>query len=220
MSESSPFLQACAEWKKAEQQKSSFGFVKLGIKAGVPIRVRFLDAAPLKRVLHYESLKGTTVICPEHDCLFCSRGDKRVDRFFINVVDRADDRVKVLEFSAALRDEMFEMVKELAASGESKELLDPRNYDLVITRTGTGKDTRYAVAKMDGKLTATDYKSYDLEKYLVPMNPKEMVNKQESRPAPVEVEKPVGDFGTEPPPVVPSVPDTDENPLDIGDLDL
>jgi len=220
MAEPNAFLDVCNAWKRTENEQSTFGYVKLRIGADQRVQVRFLDAAPVKRFLHY--LNNKPIICPEHECLYCSRGDNAAPKFFINVVDRQDDRVKVLEFSLALRDQIIELVESLVTSPEKEAVSDPRQYDIVLSRTGKGqKDTRWGAAQLANvPFTSGNYQPYELDKFLTPMDPELMVQKQNERPVPVESSKPIVDFSEAPKAVVPSISDKVVNPLGDASVEL
>ncbi len=152
-----------------EGTRSGLPFPLLKLKEGT-YRVRILDAKPVKRGVHFESMANKAVICPgaEQGCPFCARRDKVQLRHYVNVLDRQDSRVKVVRYSSAMADRLADLI---AVEG------DPRLYDIQITRMGKGiSDTTYAVAKTGetGPLTAGPLERFDLETLLKPMPVEEM----------------------------------------------
>src|SRR3972149_9290602 len=82
------------------KSEGRYEFPILKFQDGVTYQVRILDAVPVKRYVHFKSVKDRTVVCPGIDkCLFCMRGeDAAVNASHINVIDRMDGKVKVLRF--------------------------------------------------------------------------------------------------------------------------
>lgn len=117
---------------------------------------------------HWFAKVQRTAVCPgEKECPVCSHSDKEKflkhartlreqkqekeakelfrkvfnaynprPTYAINVIDRADGKVKIWKFSRTIKKQIEEIAKKYG---------DPSNYDLVITKTGKGKETRYTV---------------------------------------------------------------------------
>lgn len=157
--ESNRYLDALKKWQPEEGDGSGVPF--LSLKEG-SYKLRFLDEEPVCRNVHFESLGKKPVICPENGCLFCMRGDAKTFCIYSNVVDRSDNKVKVMRYTKGLANELSQL---LAVAG------DPRYYDIHVTRTGKGKsDTRYAVAQDGPKEGTLKVNKFDLNEVLKPMS--------------------------------------------------
>ncbi len=104
----------------------------------------------------------------------------------MNVVDRKDDKVKVLIYSPAVLDEMAKMVEKVSEGSEDKETNHPKHYDVAIVRTGTTRhNTRYVATPIaDQPFEAGNYTPYNLGKLngLTPMPPQEMAKYKGQKP--------------------------------------
>lgn len=161
------------EWQNYLDQWSNSSdsgpFPLLKLKSGGAYQVRIIDPKPVHRFVHFESLPKKAVICSDDGCFFCSRGDKRTIRHYVNVLDRADGKLKVLSFSNALLEPLREKMAEKKAG-------DPDGYDIIIKRFGEQKETRYSVeilAPSPAELNGTQ--PYKLEELLTPMGNDEIV---------------------------------------------
>ena len=164
----SGFLDCLNKWAPSED--GGLGFRLLRIKPG-SYSVRILDAVPTKRDVHFESIPDERVICPQEGCLFCARNDKKTRMYYVNVLDRKDNTIKVLAFTKGVVDPL----REVLAASE-----DPRGFDISIVRTGTSReDTRYEVSKIDRSpaVDVDNLKLYNIEKLLQPMDPDMMATK-------------------------------------------
>lgn len=87
---------------------------------------------------------------------------KRRMKFAINVIDRADGQVKILDKGLAV-------FRELKKFQDNPEYGDLRNYDITITRTGEGLNTEYSVvpARQNTDLTEEELalELFDMEEY-------------------------------------------------------
>ena len=162
-----------ARWLDGDSGKteSRYEYPLLKIQEGVIYQVRILDIAPIKRHVHFNSIPNRSVICPGVKCLFCLGGtDAAVSQAYVNVLDRMDGTVKVHRFRVGTGFGS-ELAKLLSAEG------DPSKYDIRIVRTGMKKDTRYALARVDGEAAPSEEamrSRHDLETLLKPMTITEM----------------------------------------------
>jgi len=116
---------------------------------------------------HWINKVQRTVVCPGKDCPICSHPDRQkfLDKakalrqagneeqakalfrktfetydprpqYAINVIDRKDGKVKVWKFSRTIKEHVMNIAGKYG---------DVNNYDLIITRTGKGRDTEYSV---------------------------------------------------------------------------
>jgi len=167
----SKFLECLNQWA-ASSDELGLGYSLLKLKEGT-YKVRILDEFPISKDVHFESIVKRTIICPGAGCLFCARGDRISKRSYVNVLDRADNKVKVMPFSIGLKEPLSQILVEAAKQlGTS----DPRMFDLVIVRTGKGQsDTRYSVALSGGiEPLSEEYTHHNLEEVLKPMPIDEM----------------------------------------------
>lgn len=125
-----------------------------------------LDARPVRCYQHFNGGKKL-LICSEDNCPFCRDDTRREEFWFTNVLIRAKGKVKVWRYT---KNPAGELHKVLSREG------DPRKYDVGITRTGTGRNTRYNIVRIEHKVPVQVDKSklYDLEKLLQPMSEDEM----------------------------------------------
>jgi len=87
-------------------------------------------------------------------------------RYAINVLDRKDDKIKIWKFSRTLKETI------MAITGENG---DPNGYDLVITRKGKDKNTKYSViAARDSEPLTEEQKALTPFKLAVILKPTEV----------------------------------------------
>ena len=145
-----------------------FGFPLLKLREGMTI-VRMLDKPPVHREIHFESIRGRAVICPEANCIFCLNGDPKQGYFYVNVLHRPANTHKVLSFSDAAARSLKELLRTSTGT--------PENYDIAFVRTGTGReDTRYCVYRGIEEPLTIAVQLYDLETLLKPTPVEEMYN--------------------------------------------
>lgn len=152
---------------------------KIYLVAGKKLKVRVLDKAPVRAFLHFGSMGRRPVVCPQEGCPLCLRGENIATMWYINVLDREDDKVKVLEFKDQVREKIEKLMRELQKTAKSSFDVDPRYFDLVLLRTGnTQNDTRYEAAKdgeSDKGLPDDMYNQrHDIGKVVRPMSVSEM----------------------------------------------
>lgn len=160
------FLDYADKWAGSND---SGPFPILKLRSGVRYQIRILDRKPTFKYVHFESLPNKTVICSPDGCFFCNRGDKRTVRHYVNIIDRADGKIKVFPFSNALLEPMREKIVE-------KQAGDPDRYDMVISKQGEKKETRYSVEILNPTpLELNGATLYNLEELLKPMGTEEIV---------------------------------------------
>jgi len=107
---------------------------------------------PSEIQVHWEkSVDGSTkkVLCLGVDCPLCKVGRTPTLRYQVQVIDRSDGNVKVLEGGKAI----FNAIKAYAVD---QDYGDPTMYDLKIKKEGVGRDTRYTVVASPKKTPLTD----------------------------------------------------------------
>ena len=122
----------------------------LKLKAGQN-QVR-LVSNPYECQVHWEdTVDGThkRIVCNGPGCLICNAGHTPQKRFQVLVIDRNDGEVKILEGGNAI----FNQIKTYAMDTDYG---DPRNYDIKITKNGSGRDTRYTVVPSPKQFPLSD----------------------------------------------------------------
>ena len=122
----------------------------LKLKAGQN-QVR-LVSNPYECQVHWEdTVDGThkRIVCNGQGCLICNAGHTPQKRFQVLVIDRNDGEVKILEGGNAI----FNQIKTYAMDPDYG---DPRNYDIKITKNGSGRDTRYTVVPSPKQFPLSD----------------------------------------------------------------
>ena len=115
-----------------------FTFKSLKLEDGKTIRVRILEK-PIQKFQHYTD-ENRIVMCIGKGCPFCSRKQIRADYYWANVLDRADNTVKMLRFPRGLLKPLAALVKKEG---------DPRSCDISISRTGKKKGTSYVITRVE-----------------------------------------------------------------------
>lgn len=172
---SNAFLDHHNSWKANHDQGGGYGFPMLKVKVGI-MQFRVLDEKPVSRVFHYRNNGGRPVICSEDECLFCLRGYKPTTQHFLNIVDRSDDKVKVLAYSAAAATAIADLIEEVAKSEDPARSKNshPTKYDIELTRTGTTReDTRYKAVSVEKKFSPDAYTPHEIVSKLTPLTVEE-----------------------------------------------
>jgi hypothetical protein len=102
--------------------------------------------------VHYDTKTRKSVICIGKDkCPFCQKGEIPRVQFLGWVIDRSDNRVKLLRIGY----KVFQQIGELAKSEEYAFDTIP-DYDITIRRSGRGLDTIYSVLPARQNTPLTD----------------------------------------------------------------
>ncbi len=155
--------------------------------------VRILDSVETKKYAHFVG-RGW-LECLDEECPICQNNRRilyenpedyrtvegwcpRRPRFYLNVLDRADNKVKVLSCGPRLIEDLKVMSK--AIRNESDERIDIRNYDWSLTVKGSGRDKEIIPShRFFGKETEVDLQGqtlYDLDKCIITLTPSEMLD--------------------------------------------
>ena len=105
------------------------------------------------------------VICPGAGCPICKVGHTPQIRYQVQVIDRADGKVKVLEGGPTI----FNAIKNYAVD---PDFGDPTSYDFKIKKEGSGRETKYTViaAPKRTELTAAEKEMVANAKSLAEVN--------------------------------------------------
>jgi len=101
--------------------------------------------------IHWEKgLDGQAkkIICPGKGCPICKIGHVPQSRYQVQVIDRADGKIKILEGGVTI----FNQIKECAMDDDFG---DPTQYDFKIKKEGTGRDTKYSLRPVPKKVPLT-----------------------------------------------------------------
>lgn len=92
------------------------------------------------RNVHYSKDWGRNyIVCCGDGCPACATGNLPKLHYYINILDRKDDKLKILKFGITLKRKFQNIVQKYG---------DITTYDTIITRTGLNLDTKYEVLPM------------------------------------------------------------------------
>jgi len=151
-------------WGDNEQEKKIFDgagqsdIVRLSMKEA-KYTIRVLGGYKLYR-FHWVAAVNRSVNCDGINCPICSAGERGQLRYVVNILDKADGKVKLWEFGRRVK---------VAIENIAENYGDPSGYDLIVIRKGmSAEDTVYTVlpARDPKPLTAEEnaLPKYDLEK--------------------------------------------------------
>lgn len=121
-------------------------------------RVRVVGR-PSEIEVHWEKgVDGSNkkVICLGSGCPICKAGHAPTVRYQVQVIDRTDNEVKILEGGKSI----FNSIKAYAVDPEYG---DPTKYDVKIQKEGSGRETRYTVMASPKKDPLTDEEQSKVE---------------------------------------------------------
>ena len=124
-------------WSNIKTGGNGEGTPFLKLKTGEN-KVRIVDL-PFETQIHWEdTIDGAKkkVICPGAGCPICKEGHIPQKRFQVLVLDREDNKIKILEGGVSI----FKQIKELAMDTDYG---DPTLYDIKIKKEGQGRETKY-----------------------------------------------------------------------------
>jgi len=116
-------------------------------------RIR-VGSAPSKVFQHWEKTldnKAKKITCIGQDCPLCKLGHQPTIRYQMKILDKVDPdspQAKILETGASV-------IKQISHCVNDPELGDPTQYNLKITKSGIGRDTRYMVLASPKKYPLT-----------------------------------------------------------------
>ena len=141
-------------WSAVAKESSSSGngagtdFMKL---ENGDNRIRIVSA-PARINAHWEKTvdgKNKKVVCPDHDCPLCEKGERATARYQIQVIDRADpDKIKVLDCGK-------QVMNAISVFTADPDYGDPTEYDIKIKKEGSGRDTHYSAVAVPRKVPLT-----------------------------------------------------------------
>jgi len=150
-------------WKDNEQEQEIFSgqggdILRLAMKEG-KYTIRVLGGPKLFRT-HWIDSVNRSINCDGINCPVCQSGTRGSLRYVVNVIDRADGKVKIWEFGRRVK---------VAIQNIAEDYGDPTGYDLIVRRTGMeAENTVYTVtpAREATALTEADASlpKYDLDK--------------------------------------------------------
>lgn len=121
---------------ESEAKKQGLGGEYFRLQSGEN-KIRILtEAEPFKE--HFVDNAPSVMCVGEKRCGYCKAGSKASVKIMLYVLDRADEEIKL----ATMPFSIFKQLGELARSSEwGFDDLPP--YDVMITKRGEGKETRY-----------------------------------------------------------------------------
>lgn len=104
--------------------------------------------------------------CPGDGCPLCEIGKKSIKRYAFKVINRANEQVYILETGGMI-------MNEIKKNAQNPIYGNPLNYDILISKTGTGKQTKYTVIASPNKIPITPSETQglaemDIDKYIKP----------------------------------------------------
>jgi len=110
---------------------------------------------------HNDSVLKRRVICLGKDyCPYCKKGEKSSVRFYVWVIERKTNKIKLFEFGYSI----YEQIKDIRAKEDyAFDGIPP--FDFEITRKGEGLSTKYKVlpCRNDSKLTEEEQSMIEKE---------------------------------------------------------
>lgn len=139
-------------WDEIPSSNDGNGLEYLVLKPGInQIRIA---GQPSKLEIHWENdLNGgkKKIICLGAKCPICKKGvgHEPQIKFQVKVIDRAENKIKVLECGK----QIIKSIKEYAMDSDYG---DPTKYDIKIKKEGSGRDTKYSVMPVPNKSNFTE----------------------------------------------------------------
>lgn len=183
-----------------QPSKSSAAVPFIKLKEGQN-RLRIVSG-PVERYSHFLSSEKRSVQCTERpDCQYCAEGIRVNHDYFLLAISRneqlenktSDGQVgeptaKLVRFAPSLYADYFNL-----SQNPDWEFDEVPDYDIVITRTGTGLDTRYSITPGTKKeLSETDKKvvtnSKTAEEWVNEALGGQMIPKKESASKEIDIE--------------------------------
>ncbi len=152
---------------RADTEANYEGTPSLKIKDGETVQVRFISKRKEAKA-HWDAHPSKKrIICPKTDnpanpCLVCDLaaedGNKDIKarwRCYIIVIDRADGKLKIWDFSLETKQKIHAIISNRSDINSTNPL---SNYEIRISRKGEGLDTEYSlvVAKTATELSEED----------------------------------------------------------------
>lgn len=103
--------------------------------------VRFIGNYVFRNVHYISTSKIRYIICCGEDCPLCAAKNNPRLSYYCNIYDRSDKKVKILRFGVRIRKALYNLYRRYG---------DLSNFDIIITREGTGLDSEYTVLPLLG----------------------------------------------------------------------
>jgi hypothetical protein len=101
--------------------------------------------------------KFASSICGGENCLECQSGNKSKNRYAWIVIDRKDEKVKILEVG-------WSVYEQLLALAKDEEYGELQGYDIKIKKTGESLETSYQVVASPKKTAISEDEKANIEK--------------------------------------------------------
>ena len=98
--------------------------------------IRILGSYIFRNIHYVPDAQIRYIICCGEGCPLCAAGNKPKLSYYVNIFDRADNKVKILRFGVTVRKALYNLYRKYG---------DLSQFDIIITREGTGLDTQYSI---------------------------------------------------------------------------
>ena len=123
-------------WDETKEEAAAFGKASYKTLEDGPNQLRILGTYVFRSMHYYPEGRIKHIQCAGEDCPLCATGDVPKFSYYINVLDRVDDEVKIMRFGKTIKNQITNIAKSYG---------DPTEYDLIIMREGKGLATKYNV---------------------------------------------------------------------------
>jgi len=145
-------------WEDSAQEKEIFGKDEFKTLDEGDNLIRLLGQYIFRNVHYVPEAKMKYILCMGDGCPLCAAGNMPKLHYYINILDRKDENIKILKFGITLKRKFQNLVQKY---GEITE------YDIVITRKGTKLDTTYEVLPMkESKVISEDLKKKMIDNFI------------------------------------------------------
>jgi len=121
-------------------------------------QIRLIGKYIFRNVHYNPEWKMKYISCCGNGCPICEKGDLPKLHYYINVIDRKSNTVKIMKFGITLKRKFQNLNAKYG---------DLTQFDIIITRTGTKLDTKYEVLPtMDKRPLTEEEKTKVLNSYI------------------------------------------------------
>lgn len=145
-------------WEDSKEEKEILGKDEFKVLAEGDNQVRLIGKYVFRNVHYNPEWKMNYITCSGDGCPICASGETPKLNYYINILDRKDNKIKLMKFGVTLKRKFQNLNAKYG---------DLTNFDLIITRTGTKLDTRYEVLPtMNNKPLTDEEKKYIADNYI------------------------------------------------------
>jgi hypothetical protein len=145
-------------WEDSQEEKDIFGKDEFKSLEEGDNLVRLLGQYIFRNVHYVPESRMKYILCGGDKCPLCASGNLPKLHYYINILDRKDDKIKILKFGITLKRKFQNIVQKYG---------DITTYDIILTRTGVNLDTKYEVLPMrESKPISDILRKYLLENFI------------------------------------------------------